>query len=57
MAISSITFVANRGDIAGGELMLLRMVRGWRDSGIDDVRHRRLSLGGGIVIWGRRGHG
>jgi demethylmenaquinone methyltransferase / 2-methoxy-6-polyprenyl-1,4-benzoquinol methylase len=27
----------------------------WRAAGIDDVRHRRLSLGGGIVIWGRRG--
>jgi demethylmenaquinone methyltransferase/2-methoxy-6-polyprenyl-1,4-benzoquinol methylase len=27
----------------------------WRAAGIEDVRHRRLSLGGGIVIWGRRG--
>jgi demethylmenaquinone methyltransferase/2-methoxy-6-polyprenyl-1,4-benzoquinol methylase len=27
----------------------------WRLAGIQDVRHRRLSLGGGIVIWGRRG--
>src|SRR5438132_8754546 len=26
----------------------------WRAAGIDDVRHRRMSLGGGIVIWGRR---
>jgi demethylmenaquinone methyltransferase / 2-methoxy-6-polyprenyl-1,4-benzoquinol methylase len=26
----------------------------WRNAGIDDVRSRRLSLGGGIVIWGRR---
>ena len=26
----------------------------WRAAGIEDVRHRRLSLGGGIVIWGRR---
>jgi demethylmenaquinone methyltransferase/2-methoxy-6-polyprenyl-1,4-benzoquinol methylase len=26
----------------------------WRDAGLDDVRQRRLSLGGGIVIWGRR---
>jgi demethylmenaquinone methyltransferase/2-methoxy-6-polyprenyl-1,4-benzoquinol methylase len=25
----------------------------WRQAGIEDVRHRRLSLGGGIVIWGR----
>ena len=27
----------------------------WRASGIDDVRVRRLSLGGGVVIWGVRG--
>jgi demethylmenaquinone methyltransferase/2-methoxy-6-polyprenyl-1,4-benzoquinol methylase len=27
----------------------------WREAGVADVRHRRLSLGGGIVIWGRRG--
>lgn len=26
----------------------------WRSAGIMDVRHRRLSLGGGVVIWGRR---
>jgi len=31
-----------------------RVLRAWRDAGIDDVRSRRLSLGGGIVIWGRR---
>jgi demethylmenaquinone methyltransferase / 2-methoxy-6-polyprenyl-1,4-benzoquinol methylase len=33
------------------EPQLLRM---WRDAGIEDVRARRLSLGGGIVTWGRR---
>ncbi len=27
----------------------------WRRAGIEDVRGRRLSFGGGIVIWGRRG--
>jgi demethylmenaquinone methyltransferase / 2-methoxy-6-polyprenyl-1,4-benzoquinol methylase len=27
----------------------------WREAGLVDVRHRRLSLGGGIVIWGRHG--
>jgi demethylmenaquinone methyltransferase/2-methoxy-6-polyprenyl-1,4-benzoquinol methylase len=27
----------------------------WRAAGIEDVRHRRLSLGGGIVVWGARG--
>jgi demethylmenaquinone methyltransferase/2-methoxy-6-polyprenyl-1,4-benzoquinol methylase len=26
----------------------------WREAGIEDVHYRRLSLGGGIVIWGRR---
>jgi demethylmenaquinone methyltransferase / 2-methoxy-6-polyprenyl-1,4-benzoquinol methylase len=26
----------------------------WREAGIEDVRSRRLSLGGGLVIWGRR---
>ena len=26
----------------------------WRDAGVDDVRIRRLTLGGGVVIWGRR---
>ncbi len=26
----------------------------WRDAGIESVRCRRLSLGGGIVVWGRR---
>jgi demethylmenaquinone methyltransferase/2-methoxy-6-polyprenyl-1,4-benzoquinol methylase len=26
----------------------------WRSAGIEDVRYRRLSLGGGIVIWGTR---
>ena len=31
-----------------------RLLRAWRDAGIADMRSRRLSLGGGIVIWGRR---
>ena len=26
----------------------------WREAGIRDVQCRRLSLGGGIVTWGRR---
>jgi demethylmenaquinone methyltransferase/2-methoxy-6-polyprenyl-1,4-benzoquinol methylase len=26
----------------------------WRRAGVGDVRFRRLSLGGGIVVWGRR---
>ena len=28
----------------------------WRAAGIRDVRYRVLTLGGGIVIWGRRGN-
>jgi demethylmenaquinone methyltransferase/2-methoxy-6-polyprenyl-1,4-benzoquinol methylase len=34
---------------------LPRLLDLWRDAGIEDVRFRRLSLGGGIVVWGRRG--
>ena len=26
----------------------------WRQAGLDDVAARRLSLGGGVVVWGRR---
>ena len=26
----------------------------WRDAGVEDVRSRRLSLGGGLVVWGVR---
>ena len=26
----------------------------WSDAGLTDVRARRLSLGGGVVVWGRR---
>jgi demethylmenaquinone methyltransferase/2-methoxy-6-polyprenyl-1,4-benzoquinol methylase len=33
---------------------LERVLGLWRDAGMEDVRHRRLSLGGGVVIWGRR---
>ena len=33
-----------------------RQLELWRAAGIEDVRYRRLSLGGGIVIWGRRGN-
>jgi demethylmenaquinone methyltransferase/2-methoxy-6-polyprenyl-1,4-benzoquinol methylase len=31
-----------------------RLLELWRAAGIEDVRARRLSLGGGIVVWGRR---
>jgi demethylmenaquinone methyltransferase / 2-methoxy-6-polyprenyl-1,4-benzoquinol methylase len=30
------------------------LVRLWREAGIEDVNVRRMSLGGGIVTWGRR---
>jgi hypothetical protein len=26
----------------------------WRAAGIDDVKVKRLSLGGGYVVWGRK---
>ncbi|HEY7604437.1 MAG TPA: class I SAM-dependent methyltransferase [Gaiellaceae bacterium] len=35
-------------------LPLDRLLDLWRAAGIEDVRCRRLSLGGGIVIWGNR---
>lgn len=31
-----------------------RLLELWREAGIEDVRARRLSVGGGIVVWGRR---
>jgi len=34
---------------------LPRLLELWRGAGIADVRYRRMSLGGGIVVWGRRG--
>jgi demethylmenaquinone methyltransferase/2-methoxy-6-polyprenyl-1,4-benzoquinol methylase len=35
-------------------LPLAKQVELWREAGLDDVRVRRLSLGGGYVVWGRR---
>ncbi|MGA2521303.1 MAG: class I SAM-dependent methyltransferase [Acidimicrobiales bacterium] len=32
-------------------------VQAWRDAGITDVGVRRMSLGGGLVMWGRRAGG
>jgi len=29
-------------------------IEAWRDAGIDDVGTRTMSLGGGLVMWGRR---
>jgi demethylmenaquinone methyltransferase/2-methoxy-6-polyprenyl-1,4-benzoquinol methylase len=31
-----------------------RLLDAWHEAGLADVRARRLSLGGGIVVWGRR---
>ncbi|MBV8256713.1 MAG: class I SAM-dependent methyltransferase [Actinobacteria bacterium] len=31
-----------------------RLLDLWRDAGIEDVEARRMSVGGGIVVWGRR---
>ncbi|HJQ74661.1 MAG TPA: class I SAM-dependent methyltransferase [Gaiellaceae bacterium] len=31
-----------------------RVLEAWRQAGVEHVRARRLSLGGGIVVWGRR---
>ena len=30
------------------------VLRLWRDAGVRDLHARRLSLGGGVVVWGRR---
>jgi demethylmenaquinone methyltransferase / 2-methoxy-6-polyprenyl-1,4-benzoquinol methylase len=35
-------------------LPLARQLELWRGAGIETVQARRLSLGGGVVIWGRR---
>jgi demethylmenaquinone methyltransferase / 2-methoxy-6-polyprenyl-1,4-benzoquinol methylase len=37
-----------------GEWPLERQLELWRTAGVDDVRARRLSLGGGVVVWGTR---
>jgi demethylmenaquinone methyltransferase/2-methoxy-6-polyprenyl-1,4-benzoquinol methylase len=31
-----------------------RLLMLWHEAGVEDVRARRLSLGGGLVVWGRR---
>jgi hypothetical protein len=32
-----------------------RQLAMWRAAGVTDVRSRPMSLGGGVVIWGRKG--
>ena len=34
---------------------IVATISAWKDAGFTDVRVRRMSLGGGLVIWGRRG--
>ncbi len=45
-----------RGSIRSfyARLPLDRQLALWREAGVAEVRVRRLSLGGGVVIWGRR---
>jgi demethylmenaquinone methyltransferase/2-methoxy-6-polyprenyl-1,4-benzoquinol methylase len=45
-----------RGSIRSfyARLPLDRQLALWREAGVADVRVRRLSLGGGVVVWGRR---
>jgi demethylmenaquinone methyltransferase/2-methoxy-6-polyprenyl-1,4-benzoquinol methylase len=31
-----------------------RLLDAWRDAGIEDARLRRLTLGGGVVVWGTK---
>jgi demethylmenaquinone methyltransferase/2-methoxy-6-polyprenyl-1,4-benzoquinol methylase len=38
------------------KIPLGRLLDIWREAGIADVRADGLSFGGGIVVWGRRGH-
>jgi len=37
-----------------GRWPILRLLGAWRDAGIDEVLVRRLSVGGGVVLWGRK---
>jgi demethylmenaquinone methyltransferase/2-methoxy-6-polyprenyl-1,4-benzoquinol methylase len=37
-----------------GRLPLDRQLQMWRNAGIEDVRARAMSFGGGVVIWGTR---
>jgi demethylmenaquinone methyltransferase/2-methoxy-6-polyprenyl-1,4-benzoquinol methylase len=49
------------GDFLGGSIRefwrrnpLHRQLDWWRAAGLQDARVRRMSLGGGVVIWGRK---
>ena len=53
MAVARQSGVARREALLDAALRCFEQ-RGLLRTGIEDVRSRRLSLGGGIVIWGRR---
>jgi demethylmenaquinone methyltransferase / 2-methoxy-6-polyprenyl-1,4-benzoquinol methylase len=38
----------------GAEYPPERLLALWPEAGVEDVRARRMSLGGGLVVWGRR---
>jgi demethylmenaquinone methyltransferase/2-methoxy-6-polyprenyl-1,4-benzoquinol methylase len=49
------------GDFLGGSIRDFyaawpkkKLLGAWREAGVEDVHLRRMSLGGGIVIWGRK---
>jgi hypothetical protein len=49
------------GDFLGGSIKgfwtaypIERQLELWGEAGVGDVSHRTMSLGGGIVIWGRK---
>jgi demethylmenaquinone methyltransferase/2-methoxy-6-polyprenyl-1,4-benzoquinol methylase len=53
---------ASVGSFLGGSIRafyeaypLERQLELWRGAGVQGVRTRTLSLGGGVVVWGRRG--
>jgi len=48
------TFLGGSIRSFGAEWPEARLHEAWRAAGIADVRSRRLSLGGGIVTWGRK---
>ena len=52
---------ADVGDFLGGSIRTFwqrhspgELLGIWREAGIADVRGRRLSVGGGVVVWGRK---
>ena len=50
--LAEVPALADRVTFVRGEAE--RLLELWRAAGTEEVGHRRLSLGGGIVVWGRR---